>query len=137
MLTNTTITIFNQFPDRKQNKMIFVPHVIPEVWFHKDQKSSVKGNGLESADEYKIRIPFSLCSEWVPEHEFNSLEESGNKWTVQNGDLFIVGEWRGGNITRIKDIKKEFSGEIGQVLSHSENFFGSSKHIRIGGGGSV
>ena len=35
---------------------------------------------------------------------------------------------------KIEDIKKEFSGIIGKVLSHSENFFGSQKHIRIGGG---
>ena len=34
----------------------------------------------------------------------------------------------------IEDIRKRFSGTIGKVLSHSENFFGSSKHIRIGGG---
>ena len=53
---------------------------------------------------------------------------------MRNGDFFILGEWDGENVTGIEDIRKRFSGTIGKVLSHSENFFGSSKHIRIGGG---
>ena len=42
--------------------------------------------------------------------------------------------WGGGVVSGIDEIKKEFSGIVGKVLSHSENFFGASKHIRIGGG---
>lgn len=134
MLTNAKVTIFNQWPDRESRKMVFIPHVIHKVWFHTNQKSTVGENGLRSADEYQIRIPYSECADWISPDEFNRLTEVYGKWTVRNGDFFILGEWDGGNVTGIEDIRKRFSGTIGKVLSHSENFFGSSKHIRIGGG---
>lgn len=134
MITNAVLTIFNQFPDRENKKMIFVPRKLDSVWFHTDQKSSVGTDGLSSADEYKIRVPYSLCGSWMPPEEFRELSEPGDHWTVQNGDLFIVGEWTGDNISGIAELKKSFFGVVGTVLSHSENFYGSSKHIRIGGG---
>lgn len=135
MLTNAEITIFNRFPDKDSKKFIYVPHYIPSVWFHTDQKISVTSGGMVSADSYQIRIPYSECPEWVSPSEFTALTETLGRWTVQNGDLFIVGQWHGNpEVSGIEEIKKEFSGVVGKVLSHSENFFGSSKHIRIGGG---
>ena len=135
MLTNAAITIFNCFPDRETKKIVYVPHYIEHVWFHTNQKTSVVEGGLSSADEYLIRIPYSECSDWLPPSDFNELADTGEKWTVQNNDCFITGEGPGAeNVSGIAEIKKEFSGEVGKVLSHSENFFGSSKHIRIGGG---
>lgn len=134
MLMNAKITIFNQWPDRESRRMVFIPHVIPKVWFHVNQKSTAGENGLRSADEYQIRIPYSECGEWISPDEFHQLTEIHEEWTVRNGDFFILGEWTGENVVGVEGIKKEFSGTIGKVLSHSENFFGSSKHIRIGGG---
>lgn len=134
MITNAVLTIFNQFPDRENKKMIFVPHKLDSVWFYTNQKSSVGTDGLSSADEYKIRVPYSICSDWLPPNNYRGLTDPSNNWTVQNGDLFIVGEWAGGNVSGIAELKKSFFGVVGTVLSHSENFYGSSKHIRIGGG---
>ena len=134
VLTNATITIFNRFPSREEGTFIYVPHTIPRVWFHTNQKSSVSERGLSSADEYKIRIPYEECGGWLPENDFRELANPGGHWTVQNGDFFLIGNWNKGAVKGIKEIEKEFSGTVGKVLSHSENFFGSSKHMRIGGG---
>lgn len=134
VLTNASLTIFNRFPDSQSRKFVYIPHYIPNVWLHKDQKVSVGDGGLKSADAYKIRIPYSECGDWLPPEDFTGLTDPEGKWTVQNGDFFLVGAWPGEEINGIEEIKKEFSGVIGRVLSHSENFFGSSRHIRIGGG---
>lgn len=134
MLTNAVITIFNRFPNREEKKIIYVPHAISHAWFHTNQKSSIGERGLSSADEYKIRIPYEECRQWIPENDFKELANQKGHWTVQNGDFFLVGKWNKGTVRGIEEIKKEFSGTVGTVLSHSENFFGSSKHIRIGGG---
>lgn len=135
MLTNTEITIFNCFPDKDSKKFVYIPHYIPSVWFHTDQKVSATSGGMVSADSYQIRIPYSECSKWVSPSEFTALTETYGRWTVQNEDLFIVGQWYGSaQVSGIEEIKREFSGVVGKVLSHSENFFGSSPHIRIGGG---
>ncbi len=134
MLTNSSLTIFNRFPDRQSRKFVYIPHYIPNAWFHTDQKVSVGDGGLKSADVYRIRIPYSECAEWLPSNDFADLTDPGGKWTVQNGDFFIVGEWSGKKVSGIEEMKKEFSGVVGRINSHSENFFGSSKHIRIGGG---
>lgn len=135
MVTNATITIFNRIPDKVSKKFVYVPHAIQRVWFHTKQKSSAGENGLKSADEYQIRIPYSECENWLPSDEFLKSETPSQNWTVQNGDLFIVGIWNGADrVSGINEIEKEFSGVVGKILSHSENFFGSSKHIWIGGG---
>ncbi len=134
MLVNATITIFNRYPDRLLKRMIYVPHVVDQAWFHVNQKSMVGDKGLSSADEYLIRIPYSECRDWVAAYEFKNLSSPGRKWTVQNGDIFLVGRWESGKVYTIEEVRKEFSGVVGMILSHSENFFGSSRHIRIGGG---
>lgn len=134
MLVNAAITIFNRFPNRETKTIEYIPHYVERVWFHTDQKSTVTDRGLSSADEYNIRIPYSECIDWIPENDFIELADPGDHWTVQNGDYFIVGTWSKEEVSGIAEIKKEFSGMVGVVLSHSENFFGSSKHIRMVGG---
>lgn len=135
MLTNADMTIFNLFPDKISKKFVYIPHYVEAVWLYRDQKTSVVDGGLISADAFKIRIPYRLCRDWIPPEEFIMLRSPEGGWTVQNDDLFIIGRWQGGNeVSDIQEIKENFSGVVGKVLSHSENFFGSSPHIRIGGG---
>lgn len=135
MLTNASITIFNQYPERMERRVVFIPHYIEKVWLHTKQKTAVVDGGLKSADEYLIRIPYGECGEWLSPNNFREFGNPNENWTVQNGDFFIVGKWDGEEkVNGIEEIKREFSGVTGKILSHSENFFGSSKHIRIGGG---
>ena len=128
MLANTTITIFNRFADREQKKFVYVPHVLPDVWFHAKQVIRPEQGGMVSANDYRIRIPFPRDG-WLPPNDFKDLADAGDHWTVQDKDLFLIGTWDGESV-----IKKKFSGTVGVVLNHSESFFGSSQHIRIGGG---
>lgn len=133
MLTNATITIFNRYADKKLRKFVYVPHVLPDVWFHAKQVTRAEQGGLVSANDYKIRIPFQREG-WLPANDFQNLEQTGDNWTVQDKDYFLVGVWEGDSVESITEIKKKFSGTVGIILNHSENFFGSSQHIRIGGG---
>lgn len=133
MLTNATITIFNRFADQKLKKFIYVPHILPDVWFHEKQVIRPEQGGLVSANDYRIRIPFPRDG-WLPPNDFKDLADTENQWTVQDKDFFLVGTWEGGPVNGIDELKKKFSGTVGIILNHSENFFGSSQHIRIGGG---
>lgn len=133
MLTNATITIFNRFADQKLKKFIYVPHILPDVWFHEKQVIRPEQGGLVSANDYRIRIPFPRDG-WLPPNDFKDLADTENQWTVQDKDFFLVGTWEGGPVNGIDELKKKFSGTVGIILNRSENFFGSSQHIRIGGG---
>lgn len=133
MLTNADITIFNAFPDKKSKKIVYVPRYIDAVWFYEHQKTEIIKGGRSSADVYKIRIPYEKCGNWIPVSEFRKKNSASGEWTVQNGDFFMIGRWTGGNVSGIDEIRKNASGIVGKVLNHSENFFGGSKHIRIGG----
>ena len=133
MLTNALITIFNRVPDPVERKFIYIPHVRPEVWFHAATKVMAEQGGLTSSPVYKVWIPFTR-PDWVPPDTYLRQADPEESWTVQDKDLFIVGFWFGENVTGIEEIKKQFSGTVGVILNHSENFFGSSKHIRIEGG---
>lgn len=135
MITNADLTIFNKFPDPVTKRFCYRPHYIEHVWFHTEQKSTVTDGSLTSADLYKIRIPYSECEDWISEEVFSEQSKQNPKWTVQTGDFFLIGKWTGSSLVAgIEEIRKEYAGVVGRVLSHSENFFGSSKHIRIGGG---
>ena len=135
MLTNAEITIFNCFPDKASKRFIYIPHYIDQAWSYRDLRVSVVDGGLISAEVFKIRIPYQMCDRWLPPEEFCGLSYPMGNWTVQNGDFFIIGQWYGSmSVNGVDEIKREFSGVVGSVLSHSENFFGSSPHIRIGGG---
>ena len=81
----------------------------------------------------KIRIPYEKCENWISASEFRKSSGVSGKWTVQNGDFFMIGRWTGENVSGIDEIRKNAVGIVGKVLNHSENFFGGSKHIRIGG----
>lgn len=134
VLTNAVITIFNKSPDKDSRSFVYMPHVIERAWFHTDQKSSAGEDGLNSADVYQIRIPYEQCADWIPANDFKDLSSPQNSWTIQNGDFFLVGRWEAGAVKGIEEIRKQFQGIVGMILSHSENFFGTSRHIRIGGG---
>lgn len=134
MLTNADITIFNRFADKTNREIIYVPHYIESVWFYADQKTDVVNGGLVSAEVYKIRIPYVQCEKYLPESEFRDSKDQEDAWTVQKGDFFIRGGWSGDNVHGIDEIKKRACCSVGKVLSYSENFTGSSPHIRIGGG---
>lgn len=134
MITNATITIFNRFPDRENRELVYIPHVIPEVWFHAAEKITADQGGLTSNPVYKIRIPFPQNG-WISPEEYLNQESPGTSWTVKDKEFFIVGIWPGEErVKGIEDIKRQFSGTVGVILNYSENFFGSSKHIRIEGG---
>ena len=133
MLTNAAITIFNRYPDKEQKKFTYVPHILEDIWFHTAQKATVSDGKLDSADEYKIRVPFPRDG-WVPPERYRNLEKLENHWTVQKEDFFILGVWEHGEVSNVSEIKKKFSGVVGTVLNYSENFFGNSPHIRVGGG---
>lgn len=123
-----------EYETKKSKKIVYVPHYIDAVWFHADQKTEIVNGGLNSADAYKIRIPYEKCENWISASEFRKSSGVSGKWTVQNGDFFMIGRWTGENVSGIDEIRKNAVGIVGKVLNHSENFFGGSKHIRIGGG---
>lgn len=100
----------------------------------RNEKTEIVNGGLNSADAYKIRIPYEKCENWISASEFRKSSGVSGKWTVQNGDFFMIGRWTGENVSGIDEIRKNAVGIVGKVLNHSENFFGGSKHIRIGGG---
>lgn len=133
MLTNAVITIFNRVPNAAEREFVYIPHVLTYVWVHTSRKVVTEQGGLTSNPIYKIRIPFPRPG-WLPPEVYGKGMDSGDSWTVREKDLFMIGAWPGGEVKGIEDIKKEFSGTVGVVLNYSENFFGSSKHIRIEGG---
>ena len=106
MLTNAVITFFNRYPDKEQKKMVYLPHRIDRAWYHISRKTTPSQGGLISSDEHMLRIPFDQCADWKPADQF-ATGQKGTCWTVQNGDLFIQGEWCGGEVMGIDDLKKQ------------------------------
>ncbi|WP_306480359.1 hypothetical protein [Mediterraneibacter sp.] len=75
MLTNTDITIFNAFSDKKSKKIVYVPHYIDAVWFHADQKTVDAGYKFTHQDVlYKTINPGQqFQAQWIPGQETESI----------------------------------------------------------------
>lgn len=130
MITNADMTIYNKKINPSTGKTEYHRTVICGVHWYTKQKTDVGENGLVSADEYKIRIPLESLTRYVLPEEYKAAEDVTDMWTAENGDLFVKGVCD-------KDIEKlsDLQGlNHGQVLSYSDNRFGSLPHIRIGGG---
>ena len=128
MITNADITLYHACMNPETRKKEYRRTVIRNVHWYTNQKTAVGDGGLRSSDEYKIRIPLESCEGYLPPEEY--LKSPDGYWTVENGDLFVKGICQA-DIDKPSELSKYHPG---QVLSWSDNRFGSLPHIRIGGG---
>lgn len=137
MITNASLTIYNRRKNVDTGFYEYVRHFIPAVHWHTDQKTKVSDegsrSGIQSADIYKIRIPEEQLDGYVSPEEYYQVSEIelGEKWTVDNQDLFVKGECTV-DIESVADLEK-MHRTYGAVDSWSDNRFGGIPHIRIGG----
>lgn len=131
MITNASITIFNKLANTEKKCFEYRRHYISEVHWHTDQKVEVSDKGVKSADIYEIRIPKESLTGYVAPDEYVKHPPSANQWTVENGDLFILGECALANPT-LGELERMHQ-PFGIVKSWSDNRRGRMPHIRIGG----
>ena len=94
MLTNATITIYNRIPGKKNTFDTWHRTVIRDVHVYVDHKASVGDSGLNSAEEYKIRIPTDVenADQYLPQEEYVKKDNPGDCWTIQIDDHIVLGE---------------------------------------------
>lgn len=131
MTTNASITIYNKVANKEKKCFEYQGRYIPEVHWHTDQKVEVTDKGIKSVDVYEIRIPKVSLEGYVPPDEFTQSPLLESLWTVNNGDLFILGACKLVNPT-LGDLEK-LHRPFGMIKSWSDNRRGRLQHIRIGG----
>lgn len=134
MTTNASMTLYHRQMNRKTGFYEYLRRFIPRVHWYTDQKIAVQEKGIKSVDIYKIRIPASELKDYVLPEEYAALtkEERASKWTIDNQDLFVKGECVLESIKSSVDLERHHY-TYGSVNSWSDNRFGGSPHIRIGG----
>ena len=133
MLTNATITIYNRIPGKKNTFDTWHRTVIRDVHVYVDHKASVVDSGLNSAEEYKIRIPTDVenADQYLPQEEYVKKDNPGDCWTIQIDDHIVLGE-SDNEIEKPADLTDVRLRHC-KVLSWSDNRFGGLPHWRIGG----
>ena len=102
MMTNTKMTIYNQYIEPFTHNKVFKKHLIENVFW--DDSLGINTNlGHENADKVNVYIPFDKndLTNYKPPKQFN-----GEGWTLQNGDFMVKGEIDIDNITGIKDLSQ-------------------------------
>ncbi len=102
MMTNTKITIYNQYIEPFTHSKVYKKHVIDNVFW--DDSLGVNLNlGYENADKVNVYIPYDKndLSNYKEPKTFN-----GEGWTLQNGDIMVKGEVDLDNINGIKDLSQ-------------------------------
>lgn len=110
MLTNTDATIYHRQCDPVTKLDHWKREYIPEVWWYKNEKSSVTTEGLKQADVYTVRIPGTIA-------------------LITKGDYIVKG-----NCTVLIQSVKDLAGlEYAKVTSANYNQFGHNPHIKVVG----
>lgn len=122
MITNADITILNRVYDPDERLDKWKSTFIENVSFYSDTKVNLDGNGLTTADVYKIRIPD--YKGYVPAKEYTG--EDGT-WTVQIDDYIVKGKLNK-EVTRPAELVNKI-----RIYSFSDNRRGVLPHLRVGG----
>lgn len=135
MLTNTDITIYNQWANRKVGEIEHRKTVIRDVHWHSAIKTTVAGNALQSADIYKIRIPKESRvdggKQYLPAEQYQVLsqEEVDQYWTIGREDYLIKGESDAEDVLEVLGS----SLEMCKIIGFSDNSAGRNPHFRVEG----
>lgn len=131
MITNSDITIYNRYYDKKTGYDIYRRTIIRDVWFFVDNKVQITESGVLAANIYKVRIPVNADAGgavYVLPGEYTGADQT---WTIQADDYVCRGVSEQ-EIEKPSDLRKE-TGQVFKVTSWSDNRFGSLSHWRIGG----
>lgn len=148
MTTNMeAMTVFNGRTDKGTRRKVFIPTVIRDISYVEGKGSKVANNGVWSDDvQYKMRIPMTAGIQdervYVPDLNYAKLDNEGavKHWTIQKGDLLILGEYAGENSMLYEDELAVYAKEQGldliRITEYADNTSGGSlylRHWRIGG----
>lgn len=128
MMTNTKMTIYNQYIEPNTHNKLYKKHVIENV-FWDDSLGINLNKGYENADKVNVYIPFDKND--LTDYK-NPKQFIGEGWTLQNGDYMVKGEIDIDNINGIKDLS-QYDPFIMTVCDNKD--FGSSnmQHFELRG----
>lgn len=148
MITNANaLSVFNGRTDKETRRKIYNSTVIRGVSYVEGKGSKVADNGVWSDDvQYKIRIPVRAAVQdnrvYLPDLKYAKLDnsEAEKYWTIQKGDLVILGEYAGDNTMLYEDeltaYVKEQGLDVIHVTEYADDTTGGNlylRHWRIGG----
>lgn len=114
MITNASLTHYHKTIDNETRLEKWIRHNYNNVWWFGGKGSSIN-KGYENANDVDVRIPYDK----------NNIDISN----LAIGDIIIKGTLDI-NITTQQDLKNY---EVYNITSISDNNFGSSPHIHLGG----
>lgn len=130
-----SITLYTHWTnpaDRSREKWIRAP--INGVSFYGRQAVSVSGSGLNTADQYTVRIPVSsMPPGYLPPDAFSRSAVPGG-WTLQNGDVIVKGTVADEIVKGITEITRKYV-DCFVITSVSDNRRGvpAMQHMRVEG----
>lgn len=131
MLTNANITIYNKVENPVKRIVEWNRTVLRNVYAHSTTKASFVNDSARRANESIIRIPTDcdLYGEYVPEELYRKLDSKASNWTIQTGDLIVIGECDI-EITGISTLENN-AVKVLRVLSVNDDRHGLNPHFRV------
>lgn len=128
MMTNTKMTIYNQYIEPFTHTKIYKKHLIENVFW--DDSLGINLNmGYENADKVNVYIPYDKndLTNYKTPKQFN-----GDGWTLQNGDFMVKGEIDVDNIEGIKDLS-QYDAFVMTVCDNKDFGSHNMQHFEIRG----
>lgn len=131
MLTNANITIYNRVGNPVKRIVEWNRTVLRNVHVFATTKATFVNDSARRANESIIRIPTNcdLYDEYVPEELYRKLDIKASKWTVQTGDLIVIGECDI-EITGISTLENN-DIKVLRVLSVNDDRRGLNPHLKV------
>lgn len=114
---NKDITIFNKKYDNIKRTDVYKRTVIKGVHAEMTQSSDLKDKAMSASDILYISIPFSISGYILPK-EYQKLDDIENKWTLQEGDIVVLGAIDK-DINNAKELDKKYMIKSAEVIDYS------------------
>ncbi len=84
-----TVTVYNKYLDGSTEK--WQRTVLPGVFWDSSKGATARKTGVSSADGLMLIIPMAVKLGYSKPKEWAALEDRAGSWTLQSGDIAILG----------------------------------------------
>ncbi|ADY54709.1 hypothetical protein Sgly_0343 [Syntrophobotulus glycolicus DSM 8271] len=125
-----TVTIYNKYIDTGIEK--WQRTVISGVFWNSSKGAAVRKTGVSTVDGLQLIIPFSASSFYVKPKEWAALEDKSGHWTLQSGDIVILGE-QSYEVVKSSSELKQFDDVLTITNVDTRDYGGSMSHWEVSG----
>ena len=127
---NDTVTVYNKYTESNVER--WQRTVLSGVFWDSSKGATVRKTGVSSADGLMLIISIEITGYRKPK-EWASLSDKTGTWTLQSGDVAILGEIDYEVVRSSSELAKKFDDVLTINNVDTRNYGGDMSHFEVTG----